>query len=226
MLSLPVDVLVATPGRLLQLVDKGSLFLGDVRHVIVDEVDTMFEALEIDRDGPRSSEIVRDRPRSPEVAHDDVWGRRRTQSPPSPPSPRPSLVHSPLQAGFGDELDKLLAITTRNLAADPRAAAAAAAGRAAARVQHVAVGATHPAAAVALYERRLSGAKQMMVGGVHTVPAQLEQRCAAREGPDGTVAADPSRVLPSPPLPLRLVTRRGGLAQERHTRSRASSLSL
>mmetsp|Transcript_41509 Transcript_41509/g.133935 ORF Transcript_41509/g.133935 Transcript_41509/m.133935 type:complete len:287 (+) Transcript_41509:34-894(+) len=77
MLSLPVDVLVATPGRLLQLVDKGSLFLGDVRHVIVDEVDTMFEA------------------------------------------------------GFGDELDKLLAITTRNLAADPRAAAAAAAAAAA-----------------------------------------------------------------------------------------------
>ena len=51
MLSLPVDVLVATPGRLLQLVDKGSLFLGDVRHVIVDEVDTMFEAFEINRDG-------------------------------------------------------------------------------------------------------------------------------------------------------------------------------
>ncbi|EOD41633.1 helicase [Emiliania huxleyi CCMP1516] len=144
MLSLPVDVLVATPGRLLQLVDKGSLFLGDVRHVIVDEVDTMFEA------------------------------------------------------GFGDELDKLLAITTRNLAADPRAAAAAAAGRAAARVQHVAVGATHPAAAVALYERRLSGAKQMMVGGVHTVPAQLEQRFVTCKGPDGKVAA--LRELLGPPL--------------------------
>ena len=80
--------------------------------------------------------------------------------------------------------------TTRNLAADPRAAAAAAAGRAAARVQHVAVGATHPAAAVALYERRLSGAKQMMVGGVHTVPAQLEQRFA------GGVPTAQSRPIP------------------------------
>jgi len=61
MLSLPVDVLVATPGRLLQLVDKGSLFLGDVRHVIVDEVDTMFEAFEINEMASRSRSSLGDR---------------------------------------------------------------------------------------------------------------------------------------------------------------------
>jgi superfamily II DNA/RNA helicase len=68
-LELPVDLLVATPGRLLQLLEKNLVYLGDVRHVVVDEVDTMFEA------------------------------------------------------GFGEELDRLLAITTRDLSADSRAAA-------------------------------------------------------------------------------------------------------
>ena len=39
-----VDVLVATPGRLIKLMEAGALFLGDVRHVVLDEVDTMFDA--------------------------------------------------------------------------------------------------------------------------------------------------------------------------------------
>ena len=43
-LERPVDLLVATPGRLLKLMEGGALFLGDVRHVVLDEVDTMFEA--------------------------------------------------------------------------------------------------------------------------------------------------------------------------------------
>ena len=68
----PTDLLVATPGRLVKLMDLGGLYLGDVRHVVMDEVDTMFEA------------------------------------------------------GFGDELERILSITTRDLAADPRQAEAAA----------------------------------------------------------------------------------------------------
>lgn len=134
-LELPVDLLVATPGRLLQLLEKNMVYLGDVRHVIIDEVDTMFEA------------------------------------------------------GFGEELDRLLAITTRDLSADIRAAADAAISRTAARVQHVAVGATHPAAALALYERRLGSAKRMMVRGTHSVPPQLVQNFITCKGSDGKVQA-------------------------------------
>ena len=63
---------MATPGRLLQHLDKAHVYFGDVRHVVIDEVDTMFEA------------------------------------------------------GFGDELERILSITTRDLAADPRQAEAAA----------------------------------------------------------------------------------------------------
>ena len=54
LLDAPLDVLVATPGRLVQHLDAGSLFLGDVRHVVLDEVDTMFDAgfgPELDRAG-------------------------------------------------------------------------------------------------------------------------------------------------------------------------------
>lgn len=39
----PVDVLVATPGRLVKHRDDGDVFLGSVRHVVVDEMDTMLE---------------------------------------------------------------------------------------------------------------------------------------------------------------------------------------
>ncbi|KAL3797170.1 hypothetical protein ACHAW5_006032 [Stephanodiscus triporus] len=39
----PVDVLVATPGRLVKHRDAGDVYLGSVRHVVVDEMDTMLE---------------------------------------------------------------------------------------------------------------------------------------------------------------------------------------
>ncbi|KAL7547338.1 hypothetical protein ACHAWF_010658, partial [Thalassiosira exigua] len=38
-----VDVLVATPGRLVKHRDQGDVFLGSVRHVVIDEMDTMLE---------------------------------------------------------------------------------------------------------------------------------------------------------------------------------------
>ena len=132
MLEQPVDVLVATPGRLLQHLERGHVFLGDVRHVVIDEVDTMFDA------------------------------------------------------GFGAELEKLLQITTRDLSEDPRAAAAAADG---ARVQHIAVGATHPQAARALYARRLQSAKQLMLDDMHTAPPTLRQEFITCTGADGKVRA-------------------------------------
>ena len=43
-LPAPVDLLVATPGRLLQHLDRSTVYFGDVRHVVIDEVDTMFES--------------------------------------------------------------------------------------------------------------------------------------------------------------------------------------
>ncbi|OEU22041.1 P-loop containing nucleoside triphosphate hydrolase protein, partial [Fragilariopsis cylindrus CCMP1102] len=39
----PVDVVVATPGRLLQQWKDGNLFLGSVQTIIIDEMDTMLE---------------------------------------------------------------------------------------------------------------------------------------------------------------------------------------
>lgn len=43
-LEQPLDVLVATPTRLLQHWDKGNVYLGDVQVVVLDEADTMFDA--------------------------------------------------------------------------------------------------------------------------------------------------------------------------------------
>jgi superfamily II DNA/RNA helicase len=37
------DVLVATPGRLKDIVDKGRLDLSQIKHVILDEVDRMLD---------------------------------------------------------------------------------------------------------------------------------------------------------------------------------------
>ena len=132
MLEQPVDLLVATPGRLLQHLDKNHVYFGDVRHVVIDEVDTMFEA------------------------------------------------------GFGDELERILSITTRDLSADSRAAEAAAQGM---RVQHVAVGATHPEKAKALYATALPGAKQMLLEDMHTAPPTLKQEFVTCNGPDAKVSA-------------------------------------
>lgn len=116
-LAMPIDLLVATPGRLIQHLENGNVFLGGVRYVVLDEVDTMFEA------------------------------------------------------GFGAELDKILSITTRDLNNDPKAVA-----EGMHRVQHLAVGATHPEAALVLYERWLKGARQLMLENHHSLPASLEQR--------------------------------------------------
>lgn len=90
------------------------------------------------------------------------------------------------EAGFGDELERILAITTRDLAADPRAAEAAAQGM---RVQHVAVGATHPEKAKALYATALPGAKPMLLEDMHTAPPTLKQEFVTCNGPDAKVSA-------------------------------------
>lgn len=37
----PVDILVATPGRLVKHRDAGDIYLGSVRHVVIDEMDTL-----------------------------------------------------------------------------------------------------------------------------------------------------------------------------------------
>ena len=39
----PLDLVVATPGRLLQHLKEGSVHLGDVRYVVLDEADTMLD---------------------------------------------------------------------------------------------------------------------------------------------------------------------------------------
>eukprot|EP00966_Prymnesium_polylepis_P213891 4953556-Prymnesium_polylepis.1 len=124
-LDVPIDLLVATPGRLIHHLERGNVYLGGVRYVVLDEVDTMFEA------------------------------------------------------GFGPELDKVLTITKRNLHADENAAA-----EGLERVQHLAVGATHPKAAMVLYDRWLVDARRLMLDNHHSLPATLEQRfvtCAATE---------------------------------------------
>ena len=43
MANRPVDIVVATPGRLLQQWKDGNLFLGSVQTVVLDEMDTMLE---------------------------------------------------------------------------------------------------------------------------------------------------------------------------------------
>jgi superfamily II DNA/RNA helicase len=42
-LNRPIDVVIATPGRLLKHWNDGNIFLGDVQHVVLDEMDTMLE---------------------------------------------------------------------------------------------------------------------------------------------------------------------------------------
>ena len=42
-LDRPVDIVVASPGRLLKHRDAGHVYLGSVSHVVIDEVDTMLE---------------------------------------------------------------------------------------------------------------------------------------------------------------------------------------
>jgi superfamily II DNA/RNA helicase len=130
-LERPVDLLVATPGRALKLMERGALFLGDVRYVVLDEVDTMFDA------------------------------------------------------GFGDDLDAVLKITTRDLSADLSAADT----RTSNFVQHLAVGATHPESALALYDRWLRGTRRYFIDGSHSLPETLQQQFLVCNGPTAKVAA-------------------------------------
>jgi superfamily II DNA/RNA helicase len=43
-LEAPQDLLICTPGRLLKHAEDGNVFLGDVRYLVLDEADTMFDA--------------------------------------------------------------------------------------------------------------------------------------------------------------------------------------
>ena len=42
-LQRPIDLLVGTPQRVLQHAAKGNLAFGDVRWIVLDEADTMFD---------------------------------------------------------------------------------------------------------------------------------------------------------------------------------------
>lgn len=42
-LSNPLEMVVGTPGRLLQHVTQGNIFYGDIKYVVLDEADTMFD---------------------------------------------------------------------------------------------------------------------------------------------------------------------------------------
>lgn len=42
-LNVPIDMVVGTPGRVLQHIEDGNLVYGDIRYVVLDEADTMFD---------------------------------------------------------------------------------------------------------------------------------------------------------------------------------------
>ncbi|KAI5060358.1 hypothetical protein GOP47_0024778 [Adiantum capillus-veneris] len=42
-LNAPIDMLVGTPGRLLQHIEDGNVAYGDIKYVVLDEADTMFD---------------------------------------------------------------------------------------------------------------------------------------------------------------------------------------
>jgi superfamily II DNA/RNA helicase len=52
-LQRPIDLLVGTPQRVLQHAAKGNLAFGDVRWIVLDEADTMFDT------GGKHSVVVR-----------------------------------------------------------------------------------------------------------------------------------------------------------------------
>lgn len=53
----PVDIVVATPGRLLQQWKDGNLFLGGIETVVLDEMDTMLEQVNSRRSGRKSFDL-------------------------------------------------------------------------------------------------------------------------------------------------------------------------
>lgn len=42
-LSSPIDMIVGTPGRVLQHIEEGNMVYGDIRYLVLDEADTMFD---------------------------------------------------------------------------------------------------------------------------------------------------------------------------------------
>uniref|UniRef100_A0A2P2KE88 DEAD-box ATP-dependent RNA helicase 39 n=1 Tax=Rhizophora mucronata TaxID=61149 RepID=A0A2P2KE88_RHIMU len=42
-LNNPIDVVVGTPGRILQHIEQGNMVYGDIRYLVLDEADTMFD---------------------------------------------------------------------------------------------------------------------------------------------------------------------------------------
>ncbi|XP_039143556.1 LOW QUALITY PROTEIN: DEAD-box ATP-dependent RNA helicase 39 [Dioscorea cayenensis subsp. rotundata] len=42
-LSMPVDMVVGTPGRVLQHIEEGNMVYGDIKYLVLDEADTMFD---------------------------------------------------------------------------------------------------------------------------------------------------------------------------------------
>ncbi|KAJ0988054.1 hypothetical protein J5N97_006410 [Dioscorea zingiberensis] len=42
-LSMPVDMIVGTPGRILQHIEEGNMVYGDIKYLVLDEADTMFD---------------------------------------------------------------------------------------------------------------------------------------------------------------------------------------
>ncbi|XP_071702000.1 DEAD-box ATP-dependent RNA helicase 39 [Rutidosis leptorrhynchoides] len=42
-LNSPIDMVVGTPGRILQHIDEGNLVYGDIKYLVLDEADTMFD---------------------------------------------------------------------------------------------------------------------------------------------------------------------------------------
>ena len=64
-LATPLDILVATPQKLLQHAEKGNVYYGDVQYVVLDEADTMF-----DRGfGPEVEKVLGPLRSKPEPAH-------------------------------------------------------------------------------------------------------------------------------------------------------------
>eukprot|EP00172_Hildenbrandia_rubra_P000130 Plantae.Rhodophyta-Hildenbrandia_rubra.ctg10583.p1 GENE.Plantae.Rhodophyta-Hildenbrandia_rubra.ctg10583~~Plantae.Rhodophyta-Hildenbrandia_rubra.ctg10583.p1 ORF type:complete len:562 (-),score=92.71 Plantae.Rhodophyta-Hildenbrandia_rubra.ctg10583:242-1927(-) len=102
-----VDVVVATTGRLLQMMDTKSIDLRMLKYLVIDEVDTMFDA------------------------------------------------------GFGPELQKILRYSRGRDGNN--------------KPQYISVGATHPKAAIAVYEEEFPTANRIEVD-LHRVPPGLQQR--------------------------------------------------
>ncbi|KAK8464207.1 hypothetical protein PHAVU_011G144600 [Phaseolus vulgaris] len=42
-LNNPIDMVVGTPGRVLQHIEEGNMVYGDIKYLVLDEADTMFD---------------------------------------------------------------------------------------------------------------------------------------------------------------------------------------